>query len=251
MDKAYGCFTINPIFFGSILLKDLPINIQNPIRSLYTDNDRSLWFGTKETELSGYKPMTLTQTKRRFHKALSRISPPPTDYPATGYIASREANSILVSGSVRKAQRLCYYSYKENRIKTIPQQEDTPLSAYIHSICEVNDSTLWLATTGNGLLKVTLRMDKVTPTISKIQTFPLKNGENTCKEIQSMIYDNDSTLFLGGRGGYGVISFNIFNQKYEFLQTNNLRNPAIGDVLSVCQTEILLSMQAPAPDLPD
>lgn len=52
-----------------------------------------------------------------------------------------------------------------------------------------------------------------------------------------MIYDNDSTLFLGSRGGYGVISFNIFNQKYEFLQTNNLRNPAIGDVLSVCQTE--------------
>ncbi|WP_232044549.1 hypothetical protein [Parabacteroides distasonis] len=60
--------------------------------------------GQKETELSGYKPMTLTQTKRRFHKALSRISPPPTDYPATGYIASREANSILVSGSVRKAR---------------------------------------------------------------------------------------------------------------------------------------------------
>ena len=96
---------------------------------------------------------------------------------------------------------------------------------------------------GNGLLKVTLRMDKVTPTISKIQTFPLKNGENTCKEIQSMIYDNDSTLFLGSRGGYGVISFNIFNQKYEFLQTNNLRNPAIGDVLSVCQTEDSTSMQ--------
>ena len=68
---------------------------------------------------------------------------------------------------------LSYYSYKENRIKTIPQQEDTPPIRYIHSICEVNDSTLWLATTGNGLLKVTLRMDKVTPTISKIQTFPL------------------------------------------------------------------------------
>ena len=52
-----------------------------------------------------------------------------------------------------------------------------------------------------------------------------------------MVYDNDSTLFLGSRGGYGVIRFNIFNQGYEFLQTNNLRNPAIGDVLSVCQTE--------------
>ena len=40
-------FYDKPDLFGSILLKDLPINIQNPIRSLYTDNDRSLWFGTK------------------------------------------------------------------------------------------------------------------------------------------------------------------------------------------------------------
>lgn len=98
-------FYDKPDLFGSILLKDLPINIQNPHTCLYIQTMIDLFgSGQKETELSGYKPMTLTQTKRRFHKALSRISPPPTDYPATGYIASREANSILVSGSVRKAR---------------------------------------------------------------------------------------------------------------------------------------------------
>ena len=40
-------FYDKPDLFGSILLKDLPINIQNPIRSLYTDDDQSLWLGTK------------------------------------------------------------------------------------------------------------------------------------------------------------------------------------------------------------
>lgn len=40
-------FYDKPDLFGSILLKDLPINIQNPIRSLFTDDDQSLWLGTK------------------------------------------------------------------------------------------------------------------------------------------------------------------------------------------------------------
>ncbi len=69
---------------------------------------------------------------------------------------------------------LTYYSYKEKRIKTIPQREDTTPLRYVHSICEVDDSTLWLATTGNGLQKVTLHIDKAVPTIGKVQTFPLK-----------------------------------------------------------------------------
>lgn len=230
-------FYDKPDLFGSILLKDLPINIQNPIRSLYTDNDRSLWFGTKGDGIVRIQAYDTYPNKKAIpQSAITHFTT------ADGLSSNRvysfqrsEFHPCIWIGT--EGPGLCYYSYKENRIKTIPQQEDTPPIRYIHSICEVNDSTLWLATTGNGLLKVTLRMDKVTPTISKIQTFPLKNGENTCKEIQSMIYDNDSTLFLGSRGGYGVISFNIFNQKYEFLQTNNLRNPAIGDVLSVCQTE--------------
>lgn len=230
-------FYDKPDLFGSILLKDLPVNIQNPIRSLYTDDDHSLWFGTKGDGIVRIQAYDTYHSKKTIpQSAITHFTT------ADGLSSNRvycfrksEYHPCIWIGT--EGPGLSYYSYKEKRIKTIPQREDTPPIRYIHAICEVNDSTLWLATTGNGLQKLTFRMDKATPTISKIQTFPLKNGENICKEIQSMIYDNDSTLFLGSRGGYGVISFNIFNQKYEFLQTNNLRNPAIGDVLSVCQTE--------------
>lgn len=90
---------------------------------------------------------------------------------------------------------------------------------------------------GHGLLEATLRIEKAAPVISQVRAYPLKNGENKCEEIQSMLYDNDSTLFLGSRGGYGVIRFNIYDQRYEFLQSYDLKNPAIGDVLSVCQTK--------------
>lgn len=227
-------FYDKPDLFGSILLKDLPINIQNPIRSLYTDDDQSLWLGTKGDGIVRIQAYDTYHNKKMIpQSAITHFTT------ADGLSSNRvycfqksEYHPCIWIGT--EGPGLTCYSYKEKRIKTIPQREDTTPLRYVHSICEVDDSTLWLATTGNGLQKVTLHIDKAVPTIGKVQTFPLKNGKNICKEIQSMVYDNDSTLFLGSRGGYGVIRFNIFNQGYEFLQTNNLRNPAIGDVLSVC-----------------
>lgn len=219
-------FYDKPDLFGSILLKDLPINIQNPIRSLYTDDDQSLWLGTKGDGIVRIQAYDTYHNKKMIpQSAITHFTT------ADGLSSNRvycfqksEYHPCIWIGT--EGPGLTYYSYKEKRIKTIPQREDTTPLRYVHSICEVDDSTLWLATTGNGLQKVTLHIDKAVPTIGKVQTFPLKNGKNICKEIQSMVYDNDSTLFLGSRGGYGVIRFNIFNQGYEFLQTNNLRNPA-------------------------
>lgn len=226
-----------PDLFGTILLKDLPINIQNPIRSLYTDEDRSLWFGTKGDGIVRIEAYDTYAAKKTI--PLHAITHFTT---ADGLSSNRvycfqrsKYHPFIWIGT--EGPGLSYYSYKEKRIRLLPQQADIPSIRYVHSICEVNDSTLWLATTGNGLQKVTIRKDKTTPEIVGIQTFLLKNGENICKEIQSMIYVNDSTLFLGSRGGYGVIRFNLFTKEYEFLQTNNLKNPAIGDVISVCQTE--------------
>ena len=243
-------FYDKPDLFGSILLKDLPINIQNPIRSLYTDDDQSLWLGTKGDGIVRIQAYDTYHNKKMIpQSAITHFTT------ADGLSSNRvycfqksEYHPCIWIGT--EGPGLTYYSYKEKRIKTIPQREDTTPLRYVHSICEVDDSTLWLATTGNGLQKVTLHIDKAVPTIGKVQTFPLKNGKNICKEIQSMVYDNDSTLFLGSRGGYGVIRFNIFNQGYEFLQTNNLRNPAIGDVLSYARPKIPRFMQAPAPVSP-
>ena len=204
-------FYDKPDLFGSILLKDLPINIQNPIRSLFTDDDQSLWLGTKGDGIVRIQAYDTYHNKKMIpQSAITHFTT------AAGLSSNRvycfqksEYHPCIWIGT--EGPGLTYYSYKEKRIKTIPQREDTTPLRYVHSICEVDDSTLWLATTGNGLQKVTLHIDKAVPTIGKVQTFPLKNGENICKEIQSMVYDNDSTLFLGSRGGYGVIRFNIFN----------------------------------------
>lgn len=231
-------FYDKPDLFGSILLKDLPISLQNPIRSIYTDEEQSLWFGTKGDGIVRIEAYDTFHSKKTGIplQALTHFTT------ANGLSSNRvycfqksKYHPLIWIGT--EGPGLSYYSYPKKQIKTIPQQDDLPPLRYVHSICETNDSTLWLATTGNGLQKVTLRRNKSMPAIVEVETFLLKNGENICKEFQSMIYDHDSTLYLGSRGGYGVIRFNIFNKKYEFMQINNLKNPAIGDVISLCQTE--------------
>lgn len=230
-------FYDKPDLFGSILLKDLPISIQNPIRSLYTDADRSLWFGTKGDGIVRIEDYDTYAGKKTIPPhAITRFTTADGLSSNRVYCFQRSKHHPFIWIGT-EGPGLSYYSYKEKQIKSLPQQANIPPIRYVHSICEVNDSTVWLATTGNGLQKVTIRPHKTMPEIVGIETYLLKNGENICKEIQSMIPVNDSTLFLGSRGGYGVISFNIFTKEYEFLQINNLKNPAIGDVISVCQTE--------------
>lgn len=146
-------FYDKPDLFGSILLKDLPINIQNPIRSLYTDDDQSLWLGTKGDGIVRIQAYDTYHNKKMIpQSAITHFTT------ADGLSSNRvycfqksEYHPCIWIGT--EGPGLTYYSYKEKRIKTIPQREDTTPLRYVHSICEVDDSTLWLATTGNGLPK--------------------------------------------------------------------------------------------------
>lgn len=229
-------FYDKPDLFGSILLKDLPIDLQNPIRSLYTDEDQSLWIGTKGDGIIQIQSYDNYENHAIPKNAIRRFTT------SEGLSSNRvycfaKSNYHPVIWIGTEGPGLSYYSYSEKRIRTLNSPSNLSDIQYVHAISEINDSTLWLATTGKGLLKIVLRKDHASLAISQTNTYPLKNKENLCNEIQSMVYDQDSTLFLGSRGGYGLISFNIFSKHYNFLQNNNLENPAIGDVLSVCQVE--------------
>jgi len=53
-----------------------------------------------------------------------------------------------------------------------------------------------------------------------------------------MSYDDEaSLLYLGSRGGYGLVCFNLLTKKYEFIPMNNAGNRAVGDVLCMCYSK--------------
>ena len=114
-------FYDKPDLFGSILLKDLPINIQNPIRSLYTDDDQSLWLGTKGDGIVRIQAYDTYHNKKMIpQSAITHFTT------ADGLSSNRvycfqksEYHPCIWIGT--EGPGLTYYSYKEKRIKTIPQ----------------------------------------------------------------------------------------------------------------------------------
>ena len=50
---------------------------------------------------------------------------------------------------------MSYYSLVDKKVHTMASLVDTKIR-YVHAIREVNDSTLWMATTGDGLLEVVI-----------------------------------------------------------------------------------------------
>lgn len=210
--------------FKNITHEYLPIKTQKPIRSIYTDEYDNLWIGTKGDgflQIKNYNDINAHPLYNRYttDNGLSNNS-------VFCFLRSKFYNVIWIG---TEGPGLSFYSYRDNKVKTLSSEQ----IGKVHSICEVNSSTLWLATAGNGLLEVSLKEENGTLSVKSVNEFFPKKGDRICNEFHSMYYDGKSTIFVGSRGGYGVVRFNIENKQYDFIQMNKNENSAIGDVLSV------------------
>ena len=125
----------------------------------------------------------------------------------------------------------------DKKVHTMASLVDTKIR-YVHAIREVNDSTLWMATTGDGLLEVVIGRKGGELVIKYVKSFILEKDGKICNEFHSMSYDDEaSLLYLGSRGGYGLVRFNLLTKKYEFIPMNNAGNRAVGDVLCMCYSK--------------
>ncbi|RHJ82335.1 hybrid sensor histidine kinase/response regulator transcription factor [Parabacteroides sp. AM08-6] len=217
--------------FESLLTKDLPIMLRKPIRAIYTDSLKNLWIGTKgdgiarikEYDQYGEDPIPASQiTHFSEEDGLS-------DDKVYCFLRSK-FNPIIWIGT--DGPELSYYSYKEDKIKTLTNETSTKI-AMVHSICEINDTTLWVATAGDGLKEVNLSKKEEQLAVKYIETYVFERNRRVCKEFHSMCLADDSTLYLGSRGGYGLIRFNIYNKKCDYISMDNLESSPIGDILCV------------------
>ena len=218
--------------FDGLALEDLPFVMLNPVRSVYTDEDKTLWFGTKG---DGFVRIKEYDSYAKGEIPLDRIA----RYTTADGLSNNRVYCFFKSlyhplvwiGT--DGPGLSYYSYEDEKVHTLPSKIDTRIR-YVHSICEINDSTLWMATTGDGLIEVVLERDKSGLTVKYLQSYMLEKDGKICNEFYSMYYDGKSTLYLGSRGGYGMARFDLLTRQYDFMSMNNSANQAIGDVLSLC-----------------
>lgn len=217
--------------FDGLLLEHLPFVMRNPVRSVFTDEDKTLWFGTKG---DGFVRIEDYDSYAKEQIPLHKVTRYTTDNGLSNnrvycFTKSRFHPLVWIGTD---GPGLSYYSYDDDKVHTLPSKIDTRIR-YVHSICEVNDSTLMMATTGDGLIKVILEHNKSGMIVKYLESYLLEKDGKICNEFYSMYYDGQSTLYLGSRGGYGMARFNLSTQEYDFMSMNNSSNQAIGDVLSL------------------
>jgi len=218
--------------FGNILLENLPFTAKKPVRGFYTDDENTLWIGTKGDGIIRIKD----------YEKFSNIPVPPAniqhfvthaesyDNPVYCFIRSKYNKDDLWIGT---NENISYYSYKDKTLRVV---EDSPalgpLLTNVHTFCEVNDSTLWVSS--NGLHEVVIDKSKKPYKIKNKKKFVfVKDGNDISDEYYSMIFDGDSIITIGSRRGYGAIELNVITGNYRFIAINK----PVGDIISLYKSE--------------
>ena len=140
--------------FSGIQLKSLPIVVRNPVRSIYTEDEKTIWFGTKGNgfvrveDYDSYEKEKIPAEKVKHFTTSNGLS-------SDRVYCFRKSNYYPWVWIGTEGPGVSYYSLVDKQVHTMASLVDTKIR-YVHAIREVNDSTLWMATTGDGLLEVVI-----------------------------------------------------------------------------------------------
>ncbi len=221
-------FSRNSFSIRSTTFENLPYRIEKPVRALLLDKEKNLWMGTKDDGI-----LMIKNFRNSGDIGINEVN----------YFTS--SNSLLLNNNVyafANSRRnilwiggdgpgLNYYSYKEKRIKMIPSLSPDQIN-YVHSICEINDTVLWLATVGSGILKVTLTGTPDAPVIKSVKRTLIIRNEPSYNYFFSAYQENDSILWFGNRG-HGVQKLNILTETFEPIKFQKEGIETINDILSI------------------
>ena len=212
----------------SVTFESLPYTIRKPIRAIHIDNNKNLWIGTKDDGI-------LLISK---YDSETGINSQKTDY-LTTFNSELINNSIYAFGKSRRnllwiggdGPGLNYYSYKEKKIKKILSPDNEPIR-YVHNICEVNDTTLWLSSVGAGIYKVLISGSEDLPVIKSVKRFSFIKDEMSYNFFFTACQENDSIIWFGNRG-YGLRRLNLHTEIFEHILFSQNNIQTINDILSL------------------
>lgn len=189
---------------GNTLLDSPIYRISNPVRTLYYDREQTLWIGTKGggiLRIRDYSP--------------GNNSAPTSFDPITTYNSTLTDNAVYCFAPGRNERLwigtengINYYQYRNKQMKEFAVVADGKKVKYVHSINELNDSTLWISTVGEGIVKVILDKSAVNPTVKSATRIVLDEGRMASNYFFTSFQENDSILWFGNRG-YGAYRLNV------------------------------------------
>lgn len=211
----------------------LPHEINMPVRSVYIDKERALWFGTKGDGLyriCDFENQNIfdLDNVQKFDTKNSRLSN------NNIYVITEESHGFLLFGSDGKG--LNYWSYDKQNIGTVRGSDKLQL---VHSIVEGNDSTLWVATGGLGAFKCTYRIQDGVPVMTEVVPQEFCEPFNERADLFAASIQNDSTIWFGSRKN-GILEFNSISEKSHVIQFPTSNGLAINEIFYITSSDKML-----------
>ncbi len=204
--------------------------IEKPLRAIFLDNQNTLWIGTKGdgiVKIPDFHFDNDNGTKKKEYITSSNS----TLKDNSVYAFAQSRRNILWIGT---EEGINYYSYKnKSLIKFDIKADDNKDVIFVHSIVELNDSTLWIATVGTGIVKVGLSWNKDIPFVKSAKRIYIKDKQFS-NNLYFTAYEEDSCSVWFGNRGFGA--FNIKSGKNEFHQVlidKKNENQALNDIFCI------------------
>ncbi len=223
----------NDAFSITNTLLDTPVyQINNPVRTVYYDEEQTLWIGTKGggiLRIRNYSPETNAAVS---FDRISISNSTLTDNTVYCF-APGSANRLWIGTE----NGLNYYSYQNKQLKAFTVIADGKKVKYVHSINELNDTTLWVSTVGEGIVKVILDKAGSSPSVKSATRIVLDDGRMASNYFFASFQENDSILWFGNRG-YGAYRLNVETEQLTPYRFDNVVNSqTANDIFAIYKNE--------------
>ena len=223
----------NDTFSITNTLLDTPVyQINNPVRTVYYDEEQTLWIGTKGggiLRIRNYSPETNAAVS---FDRISISNSTLTDNTVYCF-APGSANRLWIGTE----NGLNYYSYQNKQLKAFTVIADGKKVKYVHSINELNDTTLWVSTVGEGIVKVILDKAGSSPSVKSATRIVLDDGRMASNYFFTSFQENDSILCFGNRG-YGAYRLNVETEQLTPYRFDNVVNSqTANDIFAIYKNE--------------
>ena len=214
---------------------DNPVyQVNNPVRTLYYDQKQTLWIGTKGggmLRIPNYRPdgSPATTAFERINTGNSSL----TDNSV--YCLAPGNNGILWIGT---ENGLNYYSYRDRNIRELRIHADGKRVKYIHAINQLNDTTLWISTVGEGIVKAILNpTTNGIPSVKHATRIVMDNGRMAANYFFTSFQENDSILWFGNRG-YGAYRMNVLTEQLTPYRFDDIVNSqTVNDIFAIYKNQ--------------
>lgn len=229
------CYKRENSIASSVMLRQISPNLSRQVRSIITDRNGDLWLGTKGDGLMRVPSYETSQSFRSvqvFHpdgssniKEYKRKS---MEFQVYALKSSSCHDGFWVGTG---SDGLCFYSLEKERLLKIEGNQTYTLRG-IHSVEEVGDTLLYVATDNDGLHR--LEMDGLS--VKSSQRISIVNEGHQVEMFYPMLAQGDSLLWLGSRTD-GLVRYNHITGDYDVISMSALVGRSADDVLSLCITD--------------